>query len=177
MNKRPDPEILRLLLRYDADTGFLFWKERPPEFFKSSRDWRAWNTLYSGKRALNVKNPSGYLSGGVLGVSYNTHRIIWALVTGEWPDQIDHDNRIRDDNRWDNLRNVDAAEQSKNHKMSKNNTSGHTGVYYHKATRKWMARIGQKYLGIFDDIDDAATAYRNEAKALGYHPNHGRSQE
>ena len=43
---------------------------------------------------------------------YYSSRLAWLYMTGEWPeDQVDHINRIRDDDRWINLR---AANQSQN---------------------------------------------------------------
>jgi hypothetical protein len=54
--------------------------------------------------------------------------------------------------------------------MSKNNTSGIKGVHFDKATKKWKARIkinGKlKYLGSFDNIEDAKTARQNKAIEL-----------
>ena len=50
----------------------------------------------------------------------------------------------------------------KSEKTPKNNTSGVKGVYWHKPTKKWVARIGFKgkviYLGYYKNIKDAAAA-------------------
>ena len=48
---------------------------------------------------------------------YRAHRVIWALVHGEWPEgQIDHINGVRDDNRLENLRVVTNQDNQKKHK-------------------------------------------------------------
>ena len=47
---------------------------------------------------------------------------------------IDHINRIRDDNRLENLRWATMKEQNNNRNIQKNNTSGHKGIQFHKAS-------------------------------------------
>lgn len=50
----------------------------------------------------------------------------------------------------------------KNRKVQLNNTSGYTGITYHKGREMWYARIsfrGKTYsLGYFDRIEDAVRA-------------------
>lgn len=46
------------------------------------------------------------------------HRAIWFLLHGEWPDQIDHRNGVRNDNRESNLRNVTREENRRSHHVS-----------------------------------------------------------
>lgn len=58
----------------------------------------------------------------------------------------------------------------KDNKLQKNNSSGITGVYWHKKIGKWMARIsfkGKAYsLGYYDDIRNAAEARKEAEKEL-----------
>jgi len=63
---------------------------------------------------VGSKNTSGYLKVHLKGESYTLSRIIWKLVTGEEPTEIDHINRVRDDNRWFNLRNVTSQQNQLN---------------------------------------------------------------
>lgn len=57
----------------------------------------------------------GYLAIQVAGKRYYAHRLAWFYMTGKWPeDEIDHKNRIRNDNRWENLREADRYLQSTN---------------------------------------------------------------
>lgn len=92
------------------------------------------------------------------------HKVILAralgrpLVKGE---QTDHINRYGLDNRRENLRLATVSQNQSNKSMSRNNTSGFKGVSL--LSRKWRAgaKINgkPKYLGMFDNIIDAAIAY------------------
>ena len=74
----------------------------------------------------------------------------------------DHINRNTFDNRKNNLRKATQEENAKNRTIRKDNTSGVTGVYWHKGTGKWQAGIGlngkMKYLGVFDTYEEAIEA-------------------
>lgn len=82
-------------------------------------------------------------------------------------EQVDHINGFGLDNRRENLRLATAAENGRNRKKSKNNTSGYKGVHWDKHHRKWRAKIminGRRlHLGHFADPADAARAYDNAA--------------
>jgi len=49
-------------------------------------------------------------------------------------------------------------------KKQKNNTSGKLGVFWNKKRKKWASSIGLKHLGFFNNIEDAAVAYRKAKK-------------
>ena len=62
--------------------------------------------------------------------------------------------------------------------MTVNSRSGVMGVSLHAQTGKWVARImvegKTKYLGIFENLEDAAKARREGDLKYGFHENHGR---
>lgn len=95
------------------------------------------------------------------------HREIMSPPTGM---QCDHINHNALDNRKSNLRIVTASENQHNCRKRKDNTSGHKGVVYSKAGKKWYAQIsvngGHKYLGSFSDKIAAAHAYDRAAREL-----------
>ena len=171
------PELCRQLLRYDPDSGQLFWLPRPSSMFRDvtvNGGFRsaqaaadAFNVKCAGKEAFTATNDAGYRVGAILGTMQRAHRVAWAIVHGEWPDQIDHINGGRADNRLANLRAVSNAENHRNEGKPKNNTSGVVGVIWCKQTGKWRAQIKVNYrnvqLGRFSRIEDAAAA-REEAK-------------
>jgi hypothetical protein len=174
----PSPELLRKLLRYEPDTGKLFWRKRTPEMFSSDRHCVSWNARLSGKEALGSDNGMGYKQGGIFNRKYFAHRVIWAIVYGYWPDQIDHKNGIRHDNRIENLRSVPQHDNLKNKKKPVNNTSGVVGVCWSKKDGKWKAQIQHNKinnnLGMFDRFEDAVSARQQAQSNLEFYENHGR---
>jgi hypothetical protein len=171
----PTPEELRNLLRYEPETGKLYWLERPLEMFSDEWLGKSWNTRFAGREALTADNGHGYPFGTVNYNRLKAHRVIWAMVHGEWPKgEIDHINGQRDDNRLVNLRCVTRAENARNRARMKRNTSGRTGVYWQGRCGKWVASINGTYLGIFERFEDAVAARERAEIEHGYHPNHDR---
>ena len=173
-------KTLRELLDYDPDTGILKWKIRNEKYFISDeRQAKSWNARYAGKNALTAIDQHGYNRGAVLGQTYAAHRIIWFWMTGEWPENIDHINGNRTDNRWENLRSVGRLENQKNMKLSKANTSGRTGVSWYKRAGKWTAVIfangKNMHLGYFDDFEAACEMRSVAERNYLFHENHGRA--
>lgn len=181
----PPPELLRKLLRYEPKTGELYWHERTPDLFAdgghtAEHTCAKWNSRYAGKEAFTSLNTCGYKHGQIFGKMHRAHRIIWAIVYGEWPDHIDHINGVRVDNRIENLRSVSNKENSRNRRRQSNNTSGVCGVCWNKAANKWMVQImvdkNQKHLGYFVDFDEAIAARKDAEAKYNFHPNHGRDE-
>lgn len=178
------PETLRKLLRYEPDTGKLFWRKRTPDMFSGGYrspegNCSAWNARFAGKEAFAFDRGNGYLSGGIFGVLYAAHRVIWAMHHGKWPDdQIDHINGDRTDNRISNIRSVSQAENGKNMKRPSTNTSGVIGVTWDKQTEKWRSGIRvdgkKKCLGRFQCKTAASIARLAAERRYGFHENHGR---
>ena len=167
----PDLEYLRQRLRYEPDTGKLFW-------LPHSMASKSWTTRYAGKEAFTSKDRHGYRQTHMDGIVLRAHRVAWALHYGAWPEfDIDHVNHDREDNRLCNLRAVTRAENRKNASLSRNNTSGVCGVYWSTDRRKWGAYITsgglQHNLGHFASFEDAVAARRAAEGRFGFHENHG----
>lgn len=94
------------------------------------------------------------------------HRIVTNCPDDLLPDHI-HGKDTRYDNRKSNLRVCTTKENAMNSALSTNNTSGVTGVIWHKRDMVWQARIKIDYkyihLGYFDRFEDAVKA-RKEAE-------------
>jgi hypothetical protein len=188
---RITPELCRQLLRYEPLTGKLYWRERPAAMFKASSfrrggghrtaEWAAnsWNCKWAGREAFTARNEAGYHVGAVLGVTFRAHRVAWAITHGCWPpDQIDHDDGDRANNRLQNLKPATNRQNHLNEGLSKNNSSGVIGVHRCKPTGRWIAAIKvngrNEYLGRFPTIEQAAQARRQAEERHGFNPQHGR---
>jgi len=136
-----DFEKFSKLFNYEEETGKLFWKIGK-------------NTGYEAG-GLN----KGYKETRVFGKLYKVHRIIWLLKTGTWPvNQIDHIDRVRDNNRFSNLRDVTNRENANNVSAHIDSTTGVVGVYL-SANGKWYVQRRKKCLGTFVLLKDAIAAY------------------
>lgn len=162
----PTPQRLRQLLRYEAETGKLFWLPRPREMFASQRSCSTWNARFAGREALTAAS-NGYRVGHIDFKLCMAHRVIWALVHGYWPDQVDHVSGNRGDNRFANLREATKSENVSNTPLRADNTSGFKGVTFQKSNQKWNARITKNgvchNLGYFETAEAAHAAYRTAA--------------
>jgi HNH endonuclease len=123
----------------------------------------------------------GYYAFTVGRILYLSHRLIWLMEHGWWPENIDHINGVRTDNRLENLRAVTRRENSRNVVKGKNAT-GITGVYLNERGLPYRARIcndkgKMESLGNFATLEEAAEARRKAEARLGYHPNHGKSKK
>ena len=117
------------------------------------------------------KDRDGYVLNFINGKLYREHRLIWLFVYGEMPNGIlDHINRIKSDNRIENLRIVTHSENRQNIDKQSNNKSGLKGVWLHKNTNKWCSSIQvnkkNHHLGSFLTKEEAYEAYKNAAKTL-----------
>ena len=179
----PPLDVLGSLLRCDAAAGRLHWRERTERFFNStprrSAEWacRQWNARWAGKEAFTVKNNNGYLMGEIFTRSYMAHRIIWKMAVGADPEEIDHIDGNRSNNKIANLRSVSRQENTRNRALPSNNTSGVIGV--HKSHwNTWVAVVtidGRiKRLGSYQTMEAAQAARKRAQRLLGYHENHGR---
>lgn len=103
------------------------------------------------------------------------HRDIMGCTHGDGK-VVDHINGNTFDNRKQNLRVCTGAENARNRKIDKRNTSGHKGVFWNKDSKNWraMIRIDRHliHLGSFNDINDAIQAYAEASKK--YHGEFGR---
>lgn len=176
-------DLLREIFSYDAKTGVLSHKDRPRWMFKNGYNdgetsWKTWNSKHAGQDVSNCGS-GGYLRVNIGGNRYFAHRLIWVITHGEWPDEIDHINGDRADNRLCNLRAVNRQENLRNLARRSDNTSGYTGVSYSKRDGVFIAYITldghTKVIGRFATAEQAAEARAKAQDKAGFHPNHGRA--
>ena len=138
----------RELFHYDPDTGILTWKV-------NRRKARAGDVA-------GTLTDDGYLVVTVHGRQHRVHRLAWLIQTGSWPENgLDHEDRVRTNNRFTNLRDVPQAVNAQNRGLSKNNSTGFLGVVPNGS--RFQARIQtagvETYLGTFGTPELAHEAY------------------
>ena len=113
-----------------------------------------------------TKRRDGYAVLWLDGKLHLLHRLIYLMMTGDWPaQQIDHINRDPSDNRWCNLRSAsprDNVMNRRSYRMRLDNKSGYVGVSFMRSCGKWRAELSmngtRQYLGIFATSSEAAEA-------------------
>jgi hypothetical protein len=132
----------------------------------------------TGRRAGSLSK-KGYVNVWFEGKIYRVHRVVMALhLGGDISDRfVDHINGDRADNRIENLRLVDYKTNNRNVSILKNNKSGHSGVCWNKAKKKWRVQIkvGGKahFIGLFVKKEDAIAEAKKFRAAHGFSLDHG----
>lgn len=159
-------ETAHELFKYNPETGDLNRRTRVPG-----------SQIKIGE-AVGYADCRGAMTVRVDNKLLRVHRLVWLMVHGEWPGEIDHIDGNPSNNRLENLRVVTHQENGMNQKMRKNNSSGAMGVWWDKSRKKWGSSITVKYktinLGRHDSLLDAVCARKAAEVEHGYHRNHGR---
>ena len=120
-------------------------------------------------------NQTGYQGISIECQIYLAHRLAFFYMLGRWPKQgyeIDHIDRNRKNNKWENLREVTRADNCKNVGMKSTNKSGVTGVSFDKWSGNWLARIMIDYKTIRlysgKDKQEAIDARKAGEKLYGF---------
>jgi hypothetical protein len=151
-----DQETVKKLFHYDAESGMLLWR------YGNGRNVKPW-------QEVKAKNGHGYYTAKIHGKSYLAHRLAWLYVHGTFPEQdIDHKNRIRNDNRLRNLRAVSRTDNCQNISLPSHNKSGHIGVSWFKNHDCWTVYVKvnkkNKWLGYYKNLNDAIAARKEGEK-------------
>lgn len=145
--KEIDVEELREWISYNPDTGILTWNKCRAKWVEPNRECGSLQKL-------------GYRVVGFKGRTYPAHRIAFALYHGRWPTcELDHVNRVRDDNRITNLREATRAENKCNASQRGDNSSGVVGISRCRDQQKWRAQVqvgGCTHSKRFTSIEEAA---------------------
>lgn len=150
-------ERLKELLHYDPATGVFRWRV----------------TRSRGAHAGGIAGATdadGYTIIKIMGKPHRASRLAIFYVTGEWPpEQVDHQNRVRSDDRFDNLLPCNHSENQQNAGLRRDNKSGFQGVSWNKRAKKWSAerelRGRRMHLG-YHGTPEAAHAAYIQSKAM-----------
>jgi len=151
------------ILKYDGETGKLFWKVSPSRKMKVGDE-------------AGCFNPRGAVEIIFKGKQYRAHRVIWEMLHGKPPvGTIDHIDGNPSNNRIENLRDVSLSENRRNSKISKRNKSGVPGVRAcPNHDGHWIVTIGKLYVGYFDNFNDAVSARQVAEEVYDFHENNGK---
>jgi HNH endonuclease len=155
MKPKPDlsQEFLLSVFNYDSNTGVLYWR-KPNPYDRHNRP----GDVAGGLEFL------GYLTVFINGKVYKLSRVAWVMSRGPIPHgyEVDHRNRIKTDNRLDNLRLSTRSQNMMNTDKYNHGNNLYRGVTFHKKSGKHRARItkdGKRYsLGLFITAEAAREA-------------------
>ena len=145
---------------------------RVRELFDYRDDGTLVSKLRVGRRksgqAVGKKNSHGYLVTVIDKKVYGVHRIVFLIHHGYLPEEVDHIDLNRSNNRIANLRPATTSHNQCNRCKNSNNTSGFKGVSWKESHQKWYAHIctggKKKFLGYFDTPEKAHAAYIEAAR-------------
>ena len=137
---------LKEILHYDPETGIFTWKTK----------------RMFGKVAGTITH-KGYTQIKINKKCYCAGRLAILYMEGNFPkDQVDHNNRIRNDDRYSNLTCCNQSFNMQNTRTAKNNLTGIKRVGRCNTRNKYTAKIviDRKFkgLGQFDNLIDAVKA-------------------
>lgn len=143
-------ERLKQVLDYNQENGIF------------TRKIKTSNSVKVGEVAGTI-NTAGYRVICIDGKHHYGHRLAWLYVHNEHPpNEIDHINECKSDNRICNLRKATSGQNKQNITLKKNNKSGVRGVFWYASKNKWIAYLrlnGKRYsLGYHSNFQDAVNA-------------------
>lgn len=158
--KRLTQKRLRELLKYYPISGLFVWIKK--------RAGKAKKGVVAGSL-----HSTGYVHIKVDGKTYKAHRLAFLYMLGFFPfPETDHKNRIKDDNRWINIRAAGRSCNVINSGIRKDNTTGVCGVFWCNRSKKWTTQITvkkkRKHVGYFDSFFNAVKARYAAEKKYGY---------
>lgn len=115
--------------------------------------------FYNRKAGLVPCSPNtgsnGYLRACFRGRRVEQHRLAMYLFHGVWPNQTDHINHDRSDNRISNLRDTDHVGNGLNR------SDPEAGLSFCNTRSKWRLTRQQKHLGYFKTKEEALSWRRS----------------
>ena len=153
-----DFELFSQYLSYDLETGEFTWKISPS---RGSKVGDIAGTTSHDYRRIRLH-----------GKAYFAHRIAILITEGAWPpNEIDHIDGDKSNNRLANLRHATRSENNQNQRRAhKGSRSGVLGAYFHKRMKKWQSSVavdGKSFhLGTFSTMEEAQSRYLEAKRRL-----------
>lgn len=160
-------ELIKSRFSYWPESGKVFYKAQDFGQNPTPRQ-KQWNSRFANKEAGYVSE-NGYIRVSIDGKQFYAHQIAFALMTGGIPNEIDHINLNKADNKWSNLRIAEHHQNASNAFKRCTNKSGFKGVSWSKSNKRWRMEIshrGKVYFGYFLTKEEAYESYCAYAEVL-----------
>ena len=153
---------LKSILHYDHETGIF-------TYIKTIN-----SRTIVGNIAGSV-DKSKYRVVGIDSKKYLAHRLAFLYMRGNLPKEVDHINHIKDDNRWENLREVTKTENQRNRRVNRNSPLGYHGISIENNKYRVRIKVDSilKSIGRYLTLPEAITARKEAEIKYGFHSNHG----
>jgi hypothetical protein len=149
---------------FDYRDGYLYWRHKV-------------NKKHGIDAPAGTINNLGYCVITINGKKIHGHRLVWLWHGKELPEQIDHINGDRKNNRIENLRAANCVTNAFNSKLKSNNKSGIKGVSWCNTYKKWIVQIyafKKKVTGRFKSLEEAVAFAKQKRQELhGEYANEG----
>lgn len=160
----PPIQFLRECFSYDPIEGVVRWRRRPDRHFVSPGRANNWNSQNVGGRG--AQGAKGYWKFRVTYEGHTlrllAHRVAFALMTDRTSFlDVDHENGDGSDNKWRNLREATASQNTRNQgsRPARGLPKGVFCVGHRFVAQATIGPRQTKYLGRFDTPAEAHAAY------------------
>lgn len=156
-----DPIKLKELLTYDPITGIFTWNKvegKSPQ----------WNGRFAGKIAGSLNN-KGYVKIGIDKKYYSAHRLAFLFMGLPIPEIVDHTDRDKSNNKWNNLRASDTSNNAGNSDKYRTNTSGYKNVSWAQDRKLWYVKViknSKIHGGYYKTLEEAISVANSLRKEL-----------
>ncbi|EJT0117290.1 HNH endonuclease [Salmonella enterica] len=112
----------------------------------------------------------GYIRIQISGKIYMAHLLAFLYMEGYLPEMVDHKDRVRSNNKWDNLRKSTSSQNQRNKKIV--SKSGYSNIIWDRKNQKWRVILRdptgtKKSIGSFNYLDlELAVDKANEIREL-----------
>lgn len=172
--------VARVFRSYDPQQAlrellsFSFYDRERGGFVRTARRNGPYQNQKIGELVGSLTN-DGYLLVRLLGRQFNISHLVWLVEYGSWPQEdLDHRDQVRSNNHISNLREAAIPINQKNTRMQSNNTTGYTGVTFHKDAGKYAAEVEanrkRHYCGLHSTPEGA---YAARQVLIAAHPEWG----
>ena len=145
-------ERLKEVLSYDQHTGIFTWIKN----YHTSKIGRV--AGHKSKKYVEIKIDQK---------KYHAHCLAWLYMTGKWPkDEIDHRDRVKHNNRFNNLREATGIQNKANQGPRAKKFGTLKGVCWIPKRRRRQASFRRKFIGYFLTELEAHRAYMKKAKQV-----------